>query len=272
MNTKKKIVSPVMLVVCLLGVGMMTILCGLGVVGCARSLTAGHIVLTALCGTGGLFFLCGANIFGCLVWVEDGILHRKGLLFGLKRSCPVEGIQRIETVCPSRKSPTTIYIVDKNPGRYGENATPKSYIGLTDTPANHAFIASFYSSPESGSTEIEPVTHDMSLRKAPFRAVASGKKVIEMRLLDEKRRKIRVGDRIRFTLANGTESVTAEVVGLHPFPSFEALYASLIPVVGAVGLGYAEGDTPDPAHMLDYYSEDSITRYGVVGIEIRVRE
>ena len=125
---------------------------------------------------------------------------------------------------------------------------------------------------ENGSTGIEPVTHDMSLRKAPFRAVANGTKVIEVRLFDEKRRTIKVGDCIRFTLSSGTESVTTEVVGLHRFPSFEALYAALIPVVGAVGLGYAEGDTPDPAHMLDYYSEDSITRYGVVGIEIRVRE
>ena len=125
---------------------------------------------------------------------------------------------------------------------------------------------------ENGSAGFIPVTHGMSLRESPFRAVVNGTKVIEMRLFDEKRRTIKVGDRIRFTLASGTESVTVLVVGLHRFPSFEALYAALIPVVGAVGLGYAEGDTPAPAHMLDYYSEDSITRYGVVGIEIRVQE
>ena len=126
--------------------------------------------------------------------------------------------------------------------------------------------------PKTGYAGSIPVTHDMSLREAPFRAVADGTKVIEMRLLDEKRRKIRIGDRIRFTLSDGTETVTVLVVGLHPFPSFEALYASLIPVVGAVGLGYADGKIPHPEDMLDYYSEDSITRYGVIGIEIRVRE
>ena len=125
---------------------------------------------------------------------------------------------------------------------------------------------------ESGSTEIEPVTHDMSLRKAPFRAVASGKKVIEMRLWDEKRRRIRVGDQIRFTLSNGTESVTVEVVRLHHFSSFEKLYAALLPVVGGVGLGDAEEDTPDPADMLDYYAPETVEQYGVVGIEIKVRE
>ena len=86
---------------------------------------------------------------------------------------------------------------------------------------------------ENGSAGFIPVTHGMSLRESPFRAVADGTKVIEMRLLDEKRRNIRVGDRIRFTLSDGTESVTAEVMGLHRFSSFEALYASLIPVVAA---------------------------------------
>ena len=126
--------------------------------------------------------------------------------------------------------------------------------------------------PKTGYAGSIPVTHDMSLRESPFRAVASGKKVIEIRLFDEKRRKIRIGDRIRFTLSGGTETVTVLVVGLHTFPSFEALYASLIPVVGAVGLGYADGEIPHPEDMLDYYSEDSITRYGVIGIEIRVRE
>ena len=129
-----------------------------------------------------------------------------------------------------------------------------------------------YLSREAWEIMQEPVTHEMSLREAPFRAVADGTKVIEMRLLDEKRRRIRVGDRIRFTLSGGTESVTAEVVGLHTFPSFEALYASLIPVVGAAGLGYADGEIPHPEDMLNYYSEDSITRYGVVGIEIKLKE
>ena len=129
-----------------------------------------------------------------------------------------------------------------------------------------------YLSREAWEIMQEPVPHEMSLRESPFRAVADGTKVIEMRLLDEKRCKIRIGDRIRFTLSGGTETVTVLVVELHTFPSFEALYASLIPVVGAVGLGYADGEIPHPEDMLDYYSEDSITRYGVIGIEIRVRE
>jgi ASC-1-like (ASCH) protein len=114
--------------------------------------------------------------------------------------------------------------------------------------------------------------HEMSLREAPYRAVASGKKVIEMRLYDPKRQLIRVGDSIRFTLVGSTESVTAEVVGLHPFPSFAELYAAMIPMVGEVGLGYAEGEDARPEDMLDYYSSDAVARYGVIGIEIMVRK
>ena len=118
----------------------------------------------------------------------------------------------------------------------------------------------------------EPVTHEMSLREAPFRAVASGSKVIEMRLFDPKRQLIQAGDEIKFSLVGGDESFTALVVGLHYFPSFAELYEAMIPRVGAVGLGYSDSDTPDSADMLDYYSEDAINRLGVLGIEIKLKE
>ena len=126
--------------------------------------------------------------------------------------------------------------------------------------------------------------HEMRLRKAPFRAVASGKKTIEMRLFDEKRQAVRVGDYIRFTLEAGTEAVRAEsvraengaaeeviveVVALHVHPHFEALYAALIPALGKTALGYGEDESADPADMLAYYSPSLIERYGVVGIEIK---
>ncbi len=149
---------------------------------------------------------------------------------------------------------------------------PRSRMEIPPHPFNGATAECFtYLSREDREAGLRPVTHDMNLREAPFRAVASGRKVIEMRLFDPKRQLIRAGDTLRFTQVGGTESVTAEVVGLHYFPSFEALYAALIPVVGAVGLGYADGDTPHPADMLDYYSEDAIRRFGVVGIKIAVK-
>ena len=117
-------------------------------------------------------------------------------------------------------------------------------------------------------TRQSSATHEMRLREEPFCAIASGKKTVEMRLFDEKRQRIRPGDEILFRLDGGEASVRAVVVCLHPFPSFDALYAALIPTLGAEALGYAEGETPNPADMLAYYSEDLIAQYGVIGIEI----
>lgn len=65
--------------------------------------------------------------------------------------------------------------------------------------------------------------HRMKLRPAPFRAIASGRKTIEMHLLDEKRRLILPGDAIVFTEIGTGEEIAAEVESLHRFPSFREL-------------------------------------------------
>ncbi|MBR6781971.1 MAG: GNAT family N-acetyltransferase [Clostridia bacterium] len=151
--------------------------------------------------------------------------------------------------------------------------SPRCSMEIAPHPLNGATKENFtYLSREDWEVFHAPMTHEMSLRERPFRAVASGEKVVEMRLYDPKRQLIQARDCIRFTLVGGNGSVTARVVGLHYFPSFKELYAALLPVVGAVGLGYARGDTPIPDDMLDYYSEDAINRFGVVGIEIKLKE
>ncbi len=151
--------------------------------------------------------------------------------------------------------------------------TPRCSLEIPTHPLNGATREFFtYLSREDWEVMHAPMIHEMSLRQSPFRAVASRRKVIEMRLYDPKRQLIQEGDSIRFTLVGSHESVTAEVVGLHYFPSFAELYAALLPVVGEVGLGYADGVTPNPEDMLDYYSLDAIARFGVVGIEIRLKE
>ena len=150
---------------------------------------------------------------------------------------------------------------------------PRCGMEIPPHPLNGATKEYFtYLSREAWEIMQEPVTHEMSLREAPFRAVASGRKVIEMRLFDPKRQLIQAGDEIKFSLVGGDESVTALVVGLHYFPSFAALYEAMIPRVGAAGLGYGEGEVPHPDDMHEYYSEEAVARCGVVGIEIRVRE
>ena len=149
MSTKKRIASPLMLAVCLIGIGMMAAACVYSVYAGVEILSdsgAGGAVgayfgMAAVSGGFTLFFLWGMNSICCLVWVEDGILHRRGLLFGHRRCCAVNDIQRLEAVSTPRGG-SWIYIVDSAPGVF-ENALKSSYICLENTTANRAFIASF---------------------------------------------------------------------------------------------------------------------------------
>ena len=109
-------------------------------------------------------------------------------------------------------------------------------------------------------------THEMKLNPAPFEMIKCGNKTIELRLYDEKRRKINVGDKIVFTNTKSGEKLTVEVVELYIFDSFEELYSSL-PLLKC---GYTEADV-DKAHFSDmeaYYTIDEQKKYGVLGIEI----
>jgi ASC-1-like (ASCH) protein len=104
----------------------------------------------------------------------------------------------------------------------------------------------------------------MKIHNAPFEKIKDGSKTIELRLYDEKRRKIKIGDKIRFTVK--AEALTVRVKALHIFKDFEELYA----VLPLDKCGYTDGEleTASPKDMLFYYSEEQIKKYGVIGIEI----
>ena len=112
--------------------------------------------------------------------------------------------------------------------------------------------------------------HHMKLRPSPFERIKNGEKTIELRLYDEKRRKIRVGDVIVFENTESGETLERIVSALHRFDSFEALYEAL-PLLRC---GYAEADVKDahPSDMEAYYSKEEQEKYGVLGIEICSRK
>jgi len=112
--------------------------------------------------------------------------------------------------------------------------------------------------------------HQMKLNPEPFRQIQSGQKTIELRLFDEKRRGIKIGDTIVFTNAETAETLTATVVNLHRFESFEALYKAL-PLLKC---GYTSENVSvaSPKDMNKYYSEEQQKKHGVLGIEIYVKE
>lgn len=69
--------------------------------------------------------------------------------------------------------------------------------------------------------------HYMNLDSAPFRAMESGEKTIELRLNDEKRRALKVGDEIEFSCAGVGYTLIATVKELHRFNDFKELFAAL---------------------------------------------
>ena len=106
----------------------------------------------------------------------------------------------------------------------------------------------------------------MKLNPAPFEMIKSGKKTIELRLYDEKRRKIKVCDEIIFTNTVNGETLSRAVKDIHIFRSFYELYKSL-PLLKC---GYTEDDidSASPLDMEKYYSIDEQKNFGVVGIEL----
>ena len=111
--------------------------------------------------------------------------------------------------------------------------------------------------------------HEMRLAPRPFRLVEEGKKTVELRLNDEKRRKIRVGDVIRFEKADEEDEVLHVFVrGLYPFKSFRELYRAL--PLEKCGYMPEELAHAAPEDMNIYYSEEEQRRWGVLGIEIEL--
>lgn len=110
--------------------------------------------------------------------------------------------------------------------------------------------------------------HEMKLQPSPFEKIKRGIKTIELRLYDEKRQRIKVGDKITFTNATNGEKLVATVKKLHLFDSFEKLYQTL-PLLKC-GYTLTDLNTATPTDMDKYYSKEEQQKHGVVGIEIEV--
>lgn len=111
--------------------------------------------------------------------------------------------------------------------------------------------------------------HHMKLKSEPFEKMKSGSKTIKLRLNDEKRQLVQVGDFIEFTLIDDiTQKITTRVIELHHFDSFRELYAAL----PKGKMGYTENETPNPDHMDEYYPREKQEQYGVLGIELRLTD
>ena len=107
----------------------------------------------------------------------------------------------------------------------------------------------------------------MKLKNSPFQKIQGRLKTIELRLYDEKRQKVKVGDQIEFTnLEDRTQKVLTQVIALHRFNTFEEMFRTLT----AESMGYSEGQTPKVDDMERYYSKEEQALHDVVGVEIEL--
>ena len=110
-----------------------------------------------------------------------------------------------------------------------------------------------------------PSLHRLSLCKSPFLYIQNGKKDIEMRLYDEKRNKIKVGDYLDFHCLEGEGRILACVKAMHVRDSFHSLYADF----PHSRLGYDSDQQGRPEDMEAYYPKELSRQSKVVGIEIK---
>ena len=108
--------------------------------------------------------------------------------------------------------------------------------------------------------------HEMGLQSKYFDYIKNGTKRIELRLFDEKRRRINIGDTIEFTNPDG-EKLLVKVVGLLRYGSFEDLFKDFdISILADASMTKQE--------LLDvlngFYPLEKQNEMGVVGIRVEV--
>lgn len=106
----------------------------------------------------------------------------------------------------------------------------------------------------------------MKLQPFPFDKIKDGKKNIEVRLYDEKRREIKIGDTVEFKREpEQIETVKAEVIGLLNYKTFAEL-ANDFPASS-----FGHSDTDDlMKSIFTFYTKEQEAKYTVLGIRIKL--
>lgn len=106
----------------------------------------------------------------------------------------------------------------------------------------------------------------MKLATAPYNNIASGKKLIESRLFDEKRQIISIGDTITFSENDNPENnVTTVVKGLLRYQTFKELFEDHEPSL------FGEENRDFLLNQIkQFYSDEDEQKYGVVGIRLQL--
>ena len=107
--------------------------------------------------------------------------------------------------------------------------------------------------------------YEMNLHDEPFNAIKRNRKVIEMRLNDERRKELKVNDLIIFSNNLTNEKLEVIILDIKKYHDFYELYSNN----KKEELGYLKNEIADPKDMYQYYSKEQILKYGVIAIKIK---
>ena len=112
------------------------------------------------------------------------------------------------------------------------------------------------------------IKHKMKLYKEPFQQIQSGKKTVEVRLYDQKRRKVKQGDAIEFAkLPEENEKINVKVKKLYTYPTFREMFEDLPAEKLGIVDNYIETNVKS-IHNL--YSPEREKEWGSLAIEIEL--
>jgi len=110
-------------------------------------------------------------------------------------------------------------------------------------------------------------TYELRLNKEPFESIKNGTKTVELRLYDEKRQLINIGDFIIFKERDNEENQIKVIVqDVDVYLNFEDLYKNY----DKIEMGYKKDEVADPKDMEKYYSKEEQSKYGVVAIRVEL--
>ena len=109
-------------------------------------------------------------------------------------------------------------------------------------------------------------THEKNLQPRYFDFIKDGTKRIELRLFDEKRQQIQLGDIIEFTKSED-DKFKAEVIGLLRYNSFNDLFEDF-------DISILADKSMTKQELLDvlseFYTPEKQAEFGVLGIRLKI--
>lgn len=109
--------------------------------------------------------------------------------------------------------------------------------------------------------------HQMGLYKEYFNAIQAGRKRIEVRLNDEKRKQIKVGDTIEFIeVPSRAQVLQVQVIELKAYDTFEKMYEE-IPLKDFDCEGWTMKEMIEGTY--DIYTREQEKEWGALAIKIK---